>query len=75
VRVSREFIPLFINTLSNDPTTERFGEFQGSYPVLRVLDYDGRDMTPRLDGNPVRGLVTTAQVLKQMQLGLQAFKP
>ena len=75
MRVSREFIPLFINTLSDDPTTDRFGEMQGSYPVLRVLDSRGHDLAPRLDGNPVRGAVTEAQLLKQMQQGLQNFRP
>jgi hypothetical protein len=75
VRVSREFIPLFINTLSDDATTQRFGEMQGSYPVLRVLDYNGKDLAERIDGNPVRGAVTEAQLLKQMQRALQAFHP
>ena len=51
----------------------RFGERYGSYPVLRVFDGDGRDLTRRRDGNPVAGALPIDDVLALLRDGLAAF--
>ena len=73
VRLSAGFVRVFVNTLRDDATTQRFHEFQGSYPVLRVLDLNLQDLTPRLDGNPVAGAIPLAQVKQQLRDGFRAF--
>ena len=67
IAASRAFIPVFVDTLSDLKTTRQFGERIGSYPVLRVLDAEGRDVRPRIDTNPTAGEVPVARLLKQLR--------
>ncbi|MHB2018273.1 MAG: hypothetical protein ACYCW6_15085 [Candidatus Xenobia bacterium] len=73
VRLSAGFVRVFVDTLHDDATTQRFHESQGSYPVLRVLDLDLSDLAPRLDGNPVAGAIPLGQVKQQLRDGFRAF--
>ncbi|MBM3461017.1 MAG: hypothetical protein FJX76_02845 [Armatimonadetes bacterium] len=73
MRASRNFVPVFIDTLK-DPDTERLGEMQGSYPVLRIFDHAENDLAGRLDGNPIQGHIPVRDILRQFQRGLEAFK-
>ena len=66
-------MPVFVDTLNDLGTTKRFGEKYGSYPVLRVFDHQAKDLAPRLDGNPVAGLLPVADVLEGMRVGKAAF--
>lgn len=68
------FIPVFVDTLSDLKTTKRFKERYGSYPVLRIHDHDERDIARRIDGNPVAGKIPLADILAQMDVGLERFK-
>jgi hypothetical protein len=74
VEASHAFVPIFIDTLNDLATTERFGEKYGSYPVLRVQDHAGRDLAGRLDGNPVAGDIPVADLLALMERGLDEFE-
>jgi hypothetical protein len=65
-------VPLFVNTLFDDVTTKRFGEMQGSYPVLRIFDEHEKEIAKRIDGNPVRGAIPVEQILRQFQQALNA---
>ncbi|MEW6279455.1 MAG: hypothetical protein AB1758_12570 [Candidatus Eremiobacterota bacterium] len=71
IEASKDFVPVFIDTLKDHETTRRFGERYGSYPVLRVHDLQGRDIGGRLDGNPVAGRIPVEQVLEQVQRALK----
>lgn len=73
IRMSRDFIPVFVDTLHDDAMTQRFHENPGSYPVLRVLNLYGQDIAERLDGNAVLGNIPLKDVQKQLQHGLEAF--
>jgi hypothetical protein len=73
VASSRAFVPVFIDTLADGPTTRRFGESYGSYPVLRIHDHRGNELAKRLDGNPVAGRIPVSEVLDQLERGLAAF--
>ena len=73
IEASRHTVPVFVDTLNDLPTTERFGEHYGSYPVLRLQDFEGRELAGRLDGNPVAGKLTVAQVVEQLERGRRAF--
>ena len=64
---------MFIDTLKDVPTTKRFGERYGSYPVLRVHDLEGKDIAGRLDGNPVAGKLSVDQVLALLAKGKRTF--
>lgn len=75
VEASSQFIPVFIDTLSDYRTTRRFAESYGSYPVLRVHDLSGQDIAGRINTNLTAGIVKPEDVLKQMKLGLRRFKP
>ena len=66
-------MPVFIDTLADHETTQRFGEKYGSYPVLRVHDLKSTDIAGRLDGNPVAGEIPKGKVLEQMARGLDSF--
>ena len=73
VQASRDFVPVFIDTLDRSQPYERFGEHWGSYPVLRVHDHEERDLAGRLDGNPVQGAIPVEEVLAQMARGVEAY--
>lgn len=51
------------------PTTKRYGEKYGSYPVLRMQDLEGNEIAGRLDGNPVAGRLPVADVVAQLERG------
>lgn len=65
-------MPVFIDTLKDHATTQRFGESYGSYPVLRVMNADGEDLAGRIDGNLVAGHIPLDDVLAQLVRGRQA---
>lgn len=67
-------MPVFIDTLADHATTKRFGERYGSYPVIRVHDLEGRDLSRRLDGNPVAGRIPVEELEAEMEAGLRAFE-
>lgn len=73
VAAASDFVPVFIDTLNDLPSTKRFGENYGSYPVLRVHDHDGNELAGRLDGNPVAGDIPIDDVLALMRTGRAAF--
>lgn len=66
-------MPVFIDTLEDLPTTKRFGENYGSYPVIRVHDHRENDIAGRIDGNEVAGRIPVPDLLAQMQRGAAAF--
>lgn len=66
-------MPIFVDTLNDLPTTKRFGENYGSYPVLRIHGHSENDLAGRLDGNPVAGRLPIADVVDQLQRGKVAF--
>ncbi len=66
IQASREFVPVFIDTLKDVKNTKRFNEKYGSYPVLRIQNTRGQDIAGRIDGNLVAGRIPVVQVLKQM---------
>jgi len=70
IAATADFVPVFIDTLKDKETTLRFGERYGSYPVLRVQDHGGHDLSDRLDGNPVAGKLSIEQVLALLKKGL-----
>lgn len=65
---------MFVDTLNDLPTTKRFGESYGSYPVLRVHDAEEKDLAGRIDGNPIAGRIPVKDVLSQLELGLREFE-
>lgn len=71
---AESFVPVFIDTLNDLETTRRFGENWGSYPVLRIHDHDGKDLAGRIDGNRVAGEIPVADLLAQLERGLEAFE-
>ena len=66
-------MPVFVDTLSDLETTQRFDERYGSYPVLRVHDHAEGDLAGRLDGNPVRGRLPVEDVVAQLRRGREAY--
>jgi hypothetical protein len=74
VEKSRAFVPVFIDTLNDLPTTKRFGESYGSYPVLRIQDHREKDIAGRIDGNLVAGRIPVDEILDQLDRGLQAYR-
>ena len=71
---SRDFVPVFIDTLKDHSTTERFQENFGSYPVLRVHDLNSRDIGGRIDTNPTEGIVGAGELADQMDEALAVFQ-
>ena len=74
VKNSKQFIPVFIDTLKDIKTTKRFKERYGSFPVLRVHDLKGRDIGGRIDGNRVAGKIPVKKMLQQFKTSWDAFK-
>jgi hypothetical protein len=74
VELSHKFVPVFIDTLKDHSTTERFEENFGSYPVLRVHDLQGNDIGGRIDTNPTAGIVGTGELTEQMNRALSVFQ-
>ncbi len=74
VKASRDFIPVFIDTLKDLKTTRRFKEKYGSYPVLRIHDHEGRDLAGRIDGNRTAGRIPVDEILVLLDRGLKSFK-
>lgn len=72
--MSTRFVPVFIDTLTDSRTTKRFGESFGSYPVLRVHNLQGKDIAGRINTNLSAGIVPAAEVVEQMERGLNALK-
>ncbi len=72
--MSKKFVPVFIDTLTDLKTTKRFHESFGSYPVLRVHDLQGQDIGGRLNTNPTAGWVAPKKVVRQMEQALEKFK-
>ena len=60
-------MPVFIDTLKDLKTTKRFGEVEGSYPVLRIHNTEGKDVGGRIDGNKVAGKIPVEEILEQMK--------
>lgn len=73
LKASQDFVPVFIDTLKDIPTTERFEESVGSYPVLRVHDLEGHDIGGRIDSNPTAGNVSATEIVEQFQKALERF--
>ena len=73
IEASKEFVPVFIDTLNDIQTTKRFQEKYGSYPVLRIHNLDGQDIAGRINGNLVAGRIPVVQVLKQLHYGKNVF--
>ncbi len=73
VKASAQFIPVFVDTLSDYRTTKRFKESYGSYPVLRIHNLSGEDIGGRINTNLTAGIVKPAKVVEQMKLGLKRF--
>ena len=73
-RVNADFVPVFIDTLTDHDTTKQFGESYGSYPVLRVQNLKREDLCTRLDGNLVHGKLSVEQVLAVLDEGLSRFR-
>lgn len=71
--MSREFVPVFVDTLRDEKTTARFNENPGSYPVLRVHNLRGEDIAGRIDGNRVAGNIPLREVENQLVLGIGEF--
>lgn len=65
---------MFVDTLNDLPTTLRWRERYGSYPVLRVFDGDGHDLARRRDGNPVAGALPLDDVLALLRDALLAYR-
>jgi len=74
VKASRDFIPVFIDTLKDLKTTRRFKEKYGSYPVLRIHDHEGHDLAGRIDGNRTAGRIPVDEILVLLDRGLKSFK-
>jgi len=72
--MSTLFVPVFIDTLKDLETTERFGENYGSYPVLRIHDHQGREIGGRLDTNPTAGIVGVGELTEQFKKALEEFE-
>ena len=72
--MSALFVPVFIDTLKDLKTTERFGENYGSYPVLRIHDLQGREIGGRLDTNPTAGIVGATELTGQLREALEKFE-
>lgn len=67
-------MPVFIDTLRDLKTTQRFQEKYGSYPVLRVRDLNGNDIGGRIDTNRTAGIVGVSELLKQLVEARQRFE-
>lgn len=67
-------MPVFVDTLKNISTTERFHEHIGSYPVLRVHNLKGQDIGGRLDTNPTAGITSPTELVNQMDEALKNFE-
>ena len=70
---STDFVPVFIDTLTDLEQTHRFDENYGSYPVLRVHNHSGEEIGGRIDGNPVAGRIPVGQILAQFESASRAF--
>lgn len=73
VKMSAQFVPVFIDTLSDLKTTKRFGENYGSYPVLRIHDLNGKDIGGRIDTNRTAGIIGGTDLTNQFQQALKIF--
>ena len=65
---------VFIDTQKDEPSTCRFGENYGSYPVLRIQDHKAQDLIPKLDSNATHGIVPVEQVLEHLKRGQEAYR-
>jgi len=67
-------VPVFVDTLADHATIQRFGEIYGSYPVLRIHDHESKDLAKRLDGNPLRGRIPVDAIVELLADGRRAFE-
>ena len=73
VQQAEHFVAVFIDTQKDEPSTCRFGENYGSYPVLRIQDHQARDLLPKLDSNITHGIVPVEKVLDHLKKGQEVF--
>lgn len=73
VKASKDFVPVFVDTLSDLKTTKRFGENYGSYPVLRMHNLSGKEIGGRIDGNRVAGRIPVDTMVAQFKQAKEKF--